>query len=141
MKDTTTQNNTMRRYTVAADKPTKADFTANVVVPGNWGHSTLTSPAPGWILGQQSGELVSYQIPADPTAWTRHPLGSGWSQGHIVTPGGGHYYARTEAGALERFLDTNPTNRSGTDIVRYPSDPVDTSGWNQVLLSAVPWVS
>jgi hypothetical protein len=133
----------LHRYTLAGDKPTKAAITNNTVVRDGFTITTLAAPAPGWILGTTAqGELVSYRIPANVADWERHSLAAGgWTPKHLVSPGGGLYYARTTAGALQRYLDANPTNGSGTDITAYPNDPVDSSGWNQILLSAVPWVS
>jgi hypothetical protein len=132
---------TLRRYTLTSDKPAKADITNNTLVRDGFA-ITLTSPAPGWILGNEpSGKLVSYKIPTNVADWERHDLAaSGWTYRQVISPGGGVYYAQNQGGTLLRFLDANPTNGSGTDITAYPSDPVD-GAWNQSLLSAVPWVS
>ncbi|NIL64846.1 trypsin-like serine protease [Salinispora arenicola] len=42
-------------------------------------------------------------------------------------------------GRLDRYRDVNPFDGSGSDIESFPNDPVSTSGWDQVLLSARPW--
>jgi hypothetical protein len=67
-------------------------------------------------------------------------LRTGWSVTHLTSPGNGLYYARTAAGALNRYLDANPVDGVGTDITSFPTDPVDASGWNQQLISAQPFI-
>ncbi|WP_404867271.1 hypothetical protein ACI1MP_00120 [Kitasatospora griseola] len=56
---------------------------------------------------------------------------------HLLSPGGGILYGHN-GGALHRYLDADPTDGSGTDLDGYADDPVDTTGWTQVLLSAQP---
>jgi hypothetical protein len=72
--------------------------------------------------------------------WTPYSLAtSGWADfTQVVSPGNGLYYARTSTGGLQRYTDAAPFDGSGSDITAYANDPVDTSGWNQKVLSAVP---
>ena len=66
---------------------------------------------------------------------------SGWTQTHLMSPGNGVYYARTPAGGLQRYRDAAPFDGSGADLQSFPGDPVDTAGWDQALISALPFTS
>ncbi|RLK23368.1 tachylectin [Micromonospora sp. M71_S20] len=135
--------NHLYRRTITSAKPTGADLTRATAVSTGFGQKTITSPAPGRILGTVSdGRLLSYRVYGDgPGGWTVSTLATtGWAAPtHLVSPGGGFYYARNSAGRLDRYRDANPVDGSGTDIQSFPTDPVSASGWNQVLLSARPW--
>ncbi|MGC5330642.1 trypsin-like serine protease [Micromonospora sp. DT62] len=135
--------NQLYRRTITSAKPTGADLTRTVAVSSGFGQKTITSPAPGRILGTVSdGRLLSYRVYGDgPGGWVVSALATtGWAgPTHLVSPGGGLYYARSSTGRLDRYLDANPVDGSGTDIQSFPTDPVSTSGWNQALLSARPW--
>ncbi|WP_233512242.1 trypsin-like serine protease [Micromonospora deserti] len=131
----------LRRYTVPSAKPSTL---INNTLIGDRGFGTLKTLAtagPDLLLATTSaGVLIQYRI-SDNT-WSRTDLAtSGWDYEHLLSPGDGLYYARAAQGAMLRFRDQNPLNGSGTDIQSFPSDPVDTSGWNQTLLSAVPLTS
>ena len=39
---------------------------------------------------------------------------------------------------MYHYYDVNPFDGDGTDIEYHNDDPVDASGWTQVLLSAQP---
>ncbi|MEV1333281.1 trypsin-like serine protease [Micromonospora costi] len=138
--------NQLYRRTVTRAKPASADdLTRTTAIDTGFSQKTITSPGPGRILGTVSdGRLLSYRI------YGNDSTGTGWSGGalaatgwagptHVVSPGGGLYYARTSSGRLDRYRDANPFDGSGADIQSFPADPVSTSGWNQVLLSARPW--
>ncbi|MFJ3594763.1 peptidoglycan DD-metalloendopeptidase family protein [Streptomyces sp. NPDC090231] len=85
------------------------------------------------------GRLVEYRIDSA-GAWSSKLLASAnWSGFEkLVSPGGGLYYGVTSAGGMYWYQDVNPTDGSGSDIVYHNDDPVDTSGWTQILLSAEP---
>jgi hypothetical protein len=40
---------------------------------------------------------------------------------------------------MYRYFDRNPFDLNGSDIQGFGSDPVDTGGWTQILLSAQPF--
>lgn len=132
------------RRTLTTPKPTTRDDLSRAVVVASGGFTqlSLTSPAPGRIMGNlSSGELASYRINGGGTeAFYRQSLAStGWAgYTHVLSPGGGWYYARTAGGGMDRFRDANPVDGSGTDLTKLAT-PVSTSGWDQVLLSARPW--
>ncbi|WP_433390387.1 trypsin-like serine protease [Micromonospora sp. KLBMP9576] len=135
--------NQLYRRTITRAKPGISDLTGLVAVSTGFGQKTITSPAPGRILGTHpDGRLLSYRIYGDgPGGWAVSTLAAtGWAgPTHLVSPGGGHYYARSSTGRLDRYRDANPVDGSGTDIQSFPADPVSTSGWSQTLLSARPW--
>jgi hypothetical protein len=128
---------------VTKTKPVGADINRATLISSGFGQKTITSPGAGRIMGTVAdGRLLSYRIYGNgPSAWTVGELAkTGWAAPtHLLSPGGGVYYARTSAGRLDRYRDANPFDGSGTDIASFPTDPVSTSGWNQVLLSARPW--
>ena len=133
----------LHRYEIGKAKPVAADITDHLTVGTGFGLSTLTATGPDWILGTTSaGVLISYNVD-DAGQWTRHELAaSGWAGlTHLVSPGGGLYYARTAAGGLNRYKDAAPFDGKGTDIQRFDNDPVDTTGWSQKLLSAQPFTA
>ncbi|MBQ1047597.1 trypsin-like serine protease [Micromonospora sp. C51] len=135
--------NLLRRYTVTAHKPDAAAFTRFTDIGTGFGLKAITSPGPGRLIGNISdGRLRSYKINGAGTeAWSASNLATtGWAgPTHLLSPGGGIYYARSAAGRLDRYRDVNPYDGSGSDIQSFTTDPVSTSGWNQVLLSARPW--
>ncbi|WFE50103.1 tachylectin-related carbohydrate-binding protein [Micromonospora sp. WMMD1155] len=135
--------NELYRRTVTKTKPVGADINRSTLISSGFGQRTITSPGAGRIMGTVAdGRLLSYRIYGNgPSAWTVGELAkTGWAAPtHLLSPGGGVYYARTSAGRLDRYRDANPFDGSGTDIASFPTDPVSTSGWNQVLLSARPW--
>ncbi|WFE33926.1 S1 family peptidase [Micromonospora sp. WMMD975] len=134
------------RRTVTTAKPASRDDLTRPVTVANSGFTqvSLTSPAAGRVLGQvATGELTSYRINGAAVAgesFSRSSLAAtGWAgYTHVLSPGGGWYFARTSTGGLDRFRDANPVDGSGADLTKF-STPVSTSGWNQVLLSARPW--
>jgi hypothetical protein len=129
----------LRRYNLTAAKPTATSITANTLIDNGFTLKTLTSTAPDWIMGTDAaGELLSYHI-SGANSWTRYVLGSTWGAfTSLTSPGGGVYYGRAASGAMFRYLDANPTDGSGSDLKGFSSDPVDTSGWTQVVISARP---
>jgi hypothetical protein len=131
---------TLIRYTVTSAKPTAANIINRTVIDSGFTLNTLATTGPDWILGVRSdGILVSYKIQGA-GKWSGHNLAtSGWTgYKQVVSPGAGLYYAQTAAGGMLWFKDAAPFDGVGTDIQAHASDPVDTSGWNQSLLSAVP---
>ncbi len=131
---------TLIRYTVTAAKPSAANIINRTVIGTGFTLNTLTATGPDWIIGVRSdGVLRSYQVEGA-AKWSGSNLTTGGWAGytHVVSPGNGLYYARTGTGGMLWFKDTSPFDGVGTDLVGHPSDPVDTSGWNQSVLSAVP---
>ncbi|MEO3778699.1 trypsin-like serine protease [Micromonospora sp. B11E3] len=137
--------NELRRRTLTTEKPTGATHLSRptTIATGGFGQKTLTSPGPGRILGNHAdGRLLSYKAYGDGAGgWTVAALATtGWGGfTHVVSPGGGFYYARSSTGRLDRYRDLNPYDGSGSDIQSFPTSPVSSSGWNQLLLSARPW--
>lgn len=128
------------RYDVTSTKPTSNnDFPNGLTVSNGFIVDTLTTTAPGWLLTDRTtGELDAYPIAADGT-WSRQILDpSHWYFANLVSPGGGLYYGRYSDGSMYHYKDTNPYDGGGADIQYYLTDPVDTAGWNQTLLSAQP---
>ncbi|MGW4292805.1 trypsin-like serine protease [Micromonospora chersina] len=131
------------RRTVSTVKPAaKADVNRPVKISGGFTHKSITSPAPGRIMGNVSdGRLMSYKINGSETAepfYLSALASTGWAgYTHVLSPGGGYYYARTSTGGLDRFKDVNPVDGSGADLTKVGA--VSTSGWNQTMLSARPW--
>jgi hypothetical protein len=131
---------TLRRYTVTSAKPAAANIINNTVVGSGFTLQAMSATGPDWIIGSTStGTLRGYRIGPDGT-WAGSTLASsGWSNlAQLVSPGNGLYYARTSAGGLNWYTDKAPFDGVGTDIQAHAGDPVDTSGWNQVALGAVP---
>ncbi|MCY1143609.1 trypsin-like serine protease [Actinoplanes sp. Pm04-4] len=134
---------TLRRYRLTKAKPVAGDITDNVQVGTGFTQTTLAAPLLGHVLGTTSdGRLLSYPISRE-GEWSPAQVlaASGWNYASLVSPGNGDYFVRTSAGALLRFKDADPDNGSGTDIRSFPDDPVDTAGWNQIALSAQPYIS
>jgi hypothetical protein len=130
----------LHRYTVPSAKPTR--LTNDTTIGSGFGSLLwLAATGPDFLLATTSaGRLITYRIVNN--TWVRTDLAaSGWNHPQVISPGGGLYYARTSSGGLLRFLDADPFNGSGTDIQPFPNDPVDTSGWNQTLLSAQPFIA
>ncbi|WP_281943902.1 S1 family peptidase [Micromonospora sp. AKA38] len=132
----------LRRRTLTTEKPTSQnDLGYPVTVSTGFSQKTLTSPVPGRILGNLAdGRLLSYRINGGgPEGFILSTLATtGWAgYTHVLSPGGGWYFARTAGGGLDRFRDANPVDGSGADLTK--STAVSTSGWNQTLLSARPW--
>lgn len=131
---------TLRRYTVTSAKPAGGNIIANTMIGAGFTLKTLTATGPDWIIGTtDAGVLRAYNIDAA-GQWTGYSLStSGWGGfTQLVSPGKGLYYARTAGGGLSRYTDAAPFDGKGTDITSHSSDPVDVSGWNQSLLSALP---
>jgi Trypsin/Tachylectin len=137
--------NLLRRYTVTSNKPASLnEVTRNIQIGTGFVFKSMTSPGAGRILGNRAdGRLLSYKTNGTgPTeAWTVSELATtGWgAPTHLLSPGGGYYYARNSTGRMDRYRDLNPFDGKATDIQSFPTDPVSTSGWDQVLLSARPW--
>jgi len=130
----------LRRYRIGATKPSASDISNNTLIDNGFTLKTLTATGSGWILGTTSdGKLLSYHI-LGAGDWHRYELRSSTWQAftQLLSPGGGVYYGHTAAGAMNRYLDANPFDGNGADIAGFPSDPVDTRGWTQILLSAQP---
>ncbi|WP_019900863.1 trypsin-like serine protease [Salinispora arenicola] len=136
-------NDELRRRTLTTEKPSSAEhISRGTVIDTGFSLTSITSPGAGRILGNADGRLLSYTIHGNGSqAWSRDELATtGWSgPTHLLSPGGGYYYARSSTGRLDRYRDVNPFDGSGSDIESFPNDPVSTSGWDQVLLSARPW--
>jgi Trypsin/Tachylectin len=140
------ETSTLYRRTVTKAKPaSNVDLTRGTEISGGWGLKSITSPGAGRILANVAdGRLLSYKVNGTgtgPDAWMPGELAkTGWgAPTHLVSPGGGFFYARSSTGRLDRYRDLNPFDGKGTDIQSFPNDPVSTSGWDQVLLSARPW--
>jgi Trypsin/Tachylectin len=132
-----------RRSVIKTKPSSNADLAWPVKISDGFNLTAITSPGAGRILGNAAdGRLRSYKINGSgPEAWTSSILAStGWAaQTHLLSPGGGFYYARSSTGRLDRYRDLNPFDGNGSDIQTFPTDPVSVSGWNQLLLSARPW--
>jgi murein DD-endopeptidase MepM/ murein hydrolase activator NlpD len=129
----------LRRYTVNAAKPGAGNITGNTQIGTGFALKTLASGGPDRIVGTtSSGLLLSYRI-RGAGDWSRYELRSSTWQvfDHLVSPGAGLILAHQPSGALLRYLDTDPYDGAGDDILRM-SD-VDAGGWTQTLLSAQPF--
>ncbi|MFY1688062.1 hypothetical protein [Plantactinospora sp. WMMB782] len=127
----------LRRYSLTETKPTSGGVATYIDINGTFDWQTLTAAGPDWLLGTTSrGVLTSYLITG--TGWHGGPLRSGWTHTHLISPGGGYYYGRVATGGMYHYRDRNPFDFDGSDIAYHSDDPVSTSGWSQVLLSAQP---
>jgi hypothetical protein len=133
-------NGRLYRNDLTKAKPTgPTDFANRILISNGFVLNTLTATGPNWILGTYSnGTLRNYNIigTGNWAAAINDP--TGWGFVNLMSPGGGLYYGRTAAGGVYRYKDANPYDLNGSDIQPYPNDPVDTTGWNQTLLSAQP---
>jgi len=127
----------LRHYTVNAAKPSIANISAGTTVGGGFTLKTLTATASNWLLGTTAGGmLISYRI--DGASYTRYQLrDTTWQVfDHLLSPGGGVYYGHHSNGGMNRYLDRDPRDGDGGDLVGQGT--VDTGGWTQALLSAQP---
>ncbi|RPK28907.1 Glycyl-glycine endopeptidase LytM precursor [Streptomyces sp. ADI92-24] len=129
------------QYLVSQPKPTGSEHIGQRREIGTgFVLKTLASTGDDRLLANTvDGRLVEYRIDSA-GAWSSKLLASAnWSGFEkLVSPGGGLYYGVTSAGGMYWYQDANPTDGSGSDIVYHNDDPVDTSGWTQILLSAEP---
>jgi hypothetical protein len=129
---------TLRRYTVSATKPTGADLSSGQLIDTGFALTTLTATASNWLLGNTAdGTLRSYKI-VGTDSWSGYTLKTGWYFTHLMSPGSGVYYGHTSSGGMYHYLDADPFDGSGADLAYFGNDPVDTSGWTQILLSTQP---
>jgi hypothetical protein len=127
---------TLHRYDVLEVKPTTSDIVNDITVGTGFTLISLTATGPDWILGAtSSGTLRSYRI-LGVNSWLGYSINEGWTFPHLLSPGGGVYYGHTATGGMNRYLDGNPFDGVGSDLAGYQSDPVSTSGWNEILMSA-----
>lgn len=128
-------------YVVSRPKPAESQIGGRVEIGAGFTMRTIAGTGDDWVLGiSTAGVLRSYHVAADHT-WTGVTLADRWSTfDRIVSPGYGLYYAQTRDGALYRYFDHNPYDLNGSDIEGFGTDPVDTHGWTQIQLSAVPLV-
>ncbi|MEU9824178.1 trypsin-like serine protease [Micromonospora chersina] len=134
--------NELRRRTLTTEKPATAnDLSRPTVIATGFGQKTLTSPGPDRILGAVAdGRLLSYKINGSGgEGWVAGTLATtGWgSYRHVVSPGGGFYYAIDGLGRMRAFRDANPYDGSGADLTA--ASACCLPGWDQTLLSARPW--
>lgn len=132
------------RYTITTAKPTR--ITNDTGYRGTFNMAGWTATGADWVLGTTpDGRWISYEVwqQHDDPQWTSHPLWLADDEKeivtHVVSPGRGLYYARTSDGGLRRYLDSDPFDGSASDLRRFPDDPVDDAGWDQVVLAAVPF--
>jgi hypothetical protein len=132
---------TLTSYVVSRPKPAESQIGQRIVIGDGFTMRTIAATSDDWLIGISSaGVLRSYHIAAD-NSWTGVTLADRWSTfDRIVSPGYGLYYAQTRDGAMYRYFDHNPFDFSGADIEGFGTDPVDTHGWSQILLSAQPMV-
>lgn len=129
----------LRRYGVTVATHSVTINSNTVIADSGFTLNTLTATGPNWILGTTSdGTLRSYEIngAGDWDGATLDP--DGWGFTHLMSPGGGIYYARDTSGAMYHYQDVNPYDRNGSDVVYHLDDPVDAGGWTQSLLSTQP---
>jgi hypothetical protein len=128
-------------YVVSRPKPAASQVGQRVEIGQGFTMRTIAGTGDDWVLGiSTAGVLRSYHVAAD-YSWTGATLADRWSTfDRIVSPGYGLYYAQTRDGALYRYFDHNPYDLSGADIEGFGTDPVDTHGWTQIQLSAVPLI-
>lgn len=110
------------------------------VIDTGFALKAFTTTGNNWLLGTTAaGRLISYDI-ADGGTWRGKDLrAEGWGGVEsLLSPGGGAYYAQYPTGAMYHYVDASPYDLNGSDLTYYLNDPVDTSGWTQVLLSAQP---
>lgn len=132
---------TLMSYVVSRPKPATSQIGQRVVIGTGFTLKNLTAAGDDWLVGvSNTGLLRSYHIDADYT-WTGATLADRWTGfDQLVSPGYGLYYGQTADGGLYRYLDHNPFDLNGADLQYFGSDPVDTQGWTQTLLSAQPFV-
>jgi Tachylectin len=121
------------QYTLTAAKPGAADIANRRQVGTGFTVSTLTSSAPDRLYATTSdGRLIHYTVTG--TGWTSITLEpSGWGGfTQLVSPHGGLIYGKVSNGGMYWYEDAGSTTYYHND------DPVDLSGWTQVLLSAQP---
>ncbi|MFC7546023.1 M23 family metallopeptidase [Plantactinospora sp. GCM10030261] len=127
------------RYDVTAAKPAAGNVVNGTDIGGGFVLKTFTTAGPDWILATAAdGRLLSYKINGV-GSWSPGELKSSTWQGmtHLLSPGAGTIFGRTGNGALHRYGDRNPYDRSGDDL--FGLGTVDDSGWTQTLLSAQPF--
>jgi hypothetical protein len=131
---------TLMSYVVSRPKPASNQIGQRAVIGTGFTMRTIAATGDDWLIGiSTTGVLRSYHIAADHT-WTGTTLAERWSTfDQIVSPGYGLYYGQTRDGALYRYHDHNPFDLDGSDIQGFGTDPVDTQGWTQTLLSAQPF--
>ena len=132
---------TLMSYVVSRPKPAESQVGQRVVIGDGFTMRTIAASGDDWMVGiTTTGVLRSYHIAAD-HKWTGATLADRWSTfDQLVTPGYGLYYGQTRDGAMYRYFDHNPFDLNGSDIEGFGTDPVDTHGWTQTLLSAQPLV-
>ncbi|WP_370949934.1 tachylectin-related carbohydrate-binding protein [Amycolatopsis sp. cg5] len=130
---------TLMSYVVSRPKPSSVHIGQRAVIGTGFTLRSLTATGDDWLLGiSTAGALRSYHIAADHT-WSGATLGDRWSGiDQVVSPGFGLYYGQTRDGGLYRYFDHNPYDLDGSDLQGFGTDPVDTGGWTQTLLSAQP---
>jgi hypothetical protein len=133
------RNGDLRRYTISATKPTAANISAGALIGSGFYLNTLSATASNWLIGTTSGgALLSYKLDSA-GGYAGHTLATDhWYFNAFLSPGNGVYYGRTSGGGMYRYLDANPFDNTGADIQTFTTDPVDTSGWTQTLLSVQP---
>ncbi|SMD23476.1 tachylectin-related carbohydrate-binding protein [Kibdelosporangium aridum] len=131
---------TLMSYVVSRPKPSSVHIGQRAVIDSGFTMRTLTATGDDWLLGvSTTGVLRSYRINANNT-WTGATLGEKWAGiDQIVSPGGSLYYGQTREGGMYWYLDQNPYDLNGSDLVGHSSDPVDPGGWTQTMLSAQPF--
>lgn len=132
-------NGILRRYTVTTAKPGPANIINYTSFGNGFVLDNLTATGPDWIIGTNSaGVLRSYHLVG--STWAGESLATAnWKYKHLVSPGGGLYYATDAAGSMRRFRDAAPFDGKGNDIATLATTA--GGGWNQTALSAVPKVS
>ncbi|WP_211370827.1 hypothetical protein, partial [Nonomuraea turkmeniaca] len=128
----------LRRYTVNAAKPARANILAGELIGSGFTLKTLTTTASNWLLGTtSSGLLIAYRINGVQD-YTRFQLRDATWQvfDSLLSPGGGVYYGHRPEGSMHRYLDHNPHDGNADDLIGQGT--VDTSGWTQTLMSAQP---
>jgi hypothetical protein len=130
----------LSRYVVSRPKPGEAQIGGRQEIGRGWTLSTFTATAPKWLLAvSNTGELVSYNVngPA-PDGVKRYSLKPDrWSSVNALVSGGdGYYLGRADDGSLGQYIDADPFDGDGSDLA-YGKD-IDTRGWTQKLISAVP---
>jgi hypothetical protein len=126
-------------YVVSRDKPGADQIGLRHEIGHGYALKTLTATGDDWLLGvDTSGALRSYHVDAGYQA-TAATIADRWGIfTELTSPGYGLYYGLNDVGGLYHYLDHNPYDLNGADLQYFGSDPVDTAGWTQYLLSAQP---
>ncbi|WP_433790846.1 tachylectin-related carbohydrate-binding protein [Actinoplanes sp. CA-252034] len=128
----------LHRAFISRQKPTEGTISVPQDLGRGYTHRAIAGISRGELLAVSTASDLHRYSYEDDNALVEHTARADFTRSWdaVLASNGRWFYGRTVSGALRQYEDPNPDNNSLADVKIGPL--INTGGWTQALLAAVP---